>query len=277
MKLKKLLKISIMAVVGLLVLAATAIGMAYLRQDRLVAEAVKQFNSTFNGRFAIEGSHISPFENFPYVSIDLDHVQVYQHKDTAQAAAIDVAHVYVGFNLWSIITGGFEVKKIKLSNGTNNILSELLIERLTSSFAMTESHIKASLNNFAAFSAMTDYFTDKNLNNVRFDTLKNTLQLKNGALTIPNMNLNTSLGYFEIAGTQGVDLTMDYTMRIPLKVIARAGMQRLFGKKDRDTSNQVDDIQYRDQSKRTRFVTVNIAGTPDDYKVSLGKGKKRKD
>ena len=160
MKLKKLLKISIMAVVGLLVLAATAIGMAYLRQDRLVAEAVKQFNSTFNGRFAIEGSHISPFENFPYVSIDLDHVQVYQHKDTAQAAAIDVAHVYVGFNLWSIITGGFEVKKIKLSNGTNNILSELLIERLTSSFAMTESHIKASLNNFAAFSAMTDYFTE---------------------------------------------------------------------------------------------------------------------
>ncbi len=137
--------------------------------------------------------------------------------------------------------------------------------------------LNGSLNNFAAFSAMTDYFTDKNLNNVRFDTLKNTLQLKNGALTIPNMNLNTSLGYFEIAGTQGVDLTMDYTMRIPLKVIARAGMQRLFGKKDRDTSNQVDDIQYRDQSKRTRFVTVNIAGTPDDYKVSLGKNKKRKD
>ncbi|MCE7990983.1 MAG: AsmA-like C-terminal region-containing protein [Roseivirga sp.] len=136
--------------------------------------------------------------------------------------------------------------------------------------------LNGSLQNFSAFSAMSDYFTDKNLNLVRFDTLKNDLSLKNGDLIIPNMNLNTSLGYFEISGKQSLDLQMEYDVRIPLKVIARAGVQKLFARKNKDNSDQVDDIQYRDESKRTRFLNINIKGTPDDYDISLGKSKKRR-
>lgn len=136
--------------------------------------------------------------------------------------------------------------------------------------------LNGSLNNFTAFEALGDYFTDKNLSKVRFDTLKNTLELKNGDLIIPKMNINTSLGYFEISGRQGIDLDMDYVMSIPLKVVAKAGFQKLFGRKNRDTSDQIDEIQYRDDSKRTKFITVNITGTPEDYKVALGKGKKRR-
>ena len=133
--------------------------------------------------------------------------------------------------------------------------------------------LNGSLINFTAFEAMKSYFTDKNLKLVRFDTLKNTLRLKNGDLIIPEMNINTSLGYFELSGRQGMDMDMNYNMRIPLKVVARAGIQKLFGTKNRDTSGQVDDIQYRDKNRRTPFITVNISGTPDDYKVSLGKRK----
>lgn len=134
--------------------------------------------------------------------------------------------------------------------------------------------VEGSLVDFAAFEALSDYFTDKNLSLVRFDTLKNKLKLENGDLIIPNMNLNTSLGYFEISGRQGLDLTMDYTMRIPFKVVTRAGFQKLFAKKDQDNSDQVDEIQYRDESKRTTFISVNISGTTDDYNVSLGKKSK---
>jgi len=136
--------------------------------------------------------------------------------------------------------------------------------------------VNGSINNFAAFQALSDYFTDKNLNNVRFDTLRNNLTLKNGDLIIPNMNINTSLGFFEIEGRQGLDLDMNYVMRIPLKVVTKAGFKRLFGDKDRDNTDQIDEIEYRDDSKRTKFVTVNVSGTPDDYKVGLGKGKEKK-
>lgn len=135
--------------------------------------------------------------------------------------------------------------------------------------------LNGSLVDFSAFSAMSSYFTDKNLSLVRFDTLKNNLSLKNGELIIPSMNINTSLGYFEISGRQSFDLQMEYDVRIPLKVVTRAGAQKLFGRKNRDNSDQVDEIQYRDDNKRTRFISINIKGTPDDYDISLGKREKK--
>lgn len=136
--------------------------------------------------------------------------------------------------------------------------------------------VNGSLVDFSAFSAMSSYFTDKNLSLVRFDTLKNTLNLENGDLVIPSMNINTSLGYFEISGRQSLDLNMEYNVRIPMKVVTRAGAQKLFGRKNRDNSDQVDEIQYRDEDKRTRFVNINIKGTPDRYDISLGKAKDKK-
>ncbi|MEM9389551.1 MAG: AsmA-like C-terminal region-containing protein [Bacteroidota bacterium] len=133
--------------------------------------------------------------------------------------------------------------------------------------------VNGSLVDYSAFDALSSYFADKNLNNVRFDTLRNVLNLKNGTLDIPTMNINSSLGYFELSGTQDVNLNMEYYLRVPWKVVTRAGAQKLFGKKDRDTSEQVDDIQVRDESKRTRFLNLKIEGTPEDYKISLGRDK----
>jgi hypothetical protein len=88
------------------------------------------------------------------------------------------------------------------------------------------------------------------------------------------MNINTSLGFFEISGKQSFDLKMDYLIRVPAKLIARAGMQKLFNKKNQNNSDQTDEIQYREDSKRTTFLNLSIIGTPDDYKIALGKAKK---
>ena len=130
--------------------------------------------------------------------------------------------------------------------------------------------LDGSLNNYAAFEALSDYFADKNLNNVRFDTLRNTFDLKGGVLTIPNMNINTSLGYFEISGQQSMDLNMDYYIRVPVKLVVNAGVQKLFGKKETRKADQVDEIQYRDMTRRVRFVNLRIEGTPENYKVTIG-------
>ncbi|MEM8894554.1 MAG: AsmA-like C-terminal region-containing protein, partial [Bacteroidota bacterium] len=138
---------------------------------------------------------------------------------------------------------------------------------------MNISVLNGSLNDFDVFEALSDYFTDKNLSQVRFDTLTNEFLVDNGVLTIPNMKMNTTLGYFEISGKQSITQEMEYYVRIPIKVIAKAGMQKLFGKKDTDTSDQVDEIQYRDETKRTRFLNLKITGTPDDYEIALGKDK----
>jgi AsmA-like C-terminal region/AsmA family len=131
------------------------------------------------------------------------------------------------------------------------------------------------LVNFAPMQAMSSFFSDKNLMMVRFDTLRDVLTLKNGALSIPGMNINSSLGFMEISGTQSLDMHMEYYLRIPLKLVTQAGFHKLFGKKQEEVNpDQEDAIEYRDKEKRVHFINIKITGTPDEYKVGLGKSKK---
>jgi hypothetical protein len=131
------------------------------------------------------------------------------------------------------------------------------------------------LVNFAPMQAMSSYFGDKNLMKVRFDTLRNVLSFKNGELTIPDMNINSSLGFMEISGTQSMDMHMEYYLRIPLKLVTQAGFHKLFGKKQEEVNpDQEDAIEYRDKDKRVHFINLRISGLPDAYKIALGKAKK---
>jgi len=130
------------------------------------------------------------------------------------------------------------------------------------------------LDNFTPIQAMSSYFNNKNLNMVRFDTLRNILTFKNNTLSIPTMNINSSLGFLEISGSQAMDKHMEYYLRIPLKLVTQVGFRKLFGKKQEDVDpDQVDAIQYRDMDKKVHFINLKITGTPDDYKMGLGKSK----
>jgi hypothetical protein len=130
------------------------------------------------------------------------------------------------------------------------------------------------LDNFTPIQAMSSYFSDKNLNMVRFDTLRNQLSFKNNTLSIPSMNINSSLGFLEISGNQGMDKHMEYYLRIPLKMVTQVAFKKLFGKKQEEVDpDQVDAIQYRDKDKKIHFINLKITGTPDDYKMGLGKAK----
>ncbi|GAA0545929.1 AsmA family protein [Chitinophaga japonensis] len=132
-----------------------------------------------------------------------------------------------------------------------------------------------ALVNFAPMQAMASYFKDKNLNMVRFDTLRNKLTFRNGELTIPNMNINSSLGFIEISGKQSLNTQMEYYLRIPMKMVTQVGFRMLFGKKQEEVDpDQVDAIEYRDKDKKIRFMHLKITGTPDDYKIGLGKAAK---
>ena len=129
------------------------------------------------------------------------------------------------------------------------------------------------LVNFGPLQAMSDYFKDRNLRNVRFDTLSNTFELKEGILNIPKMNINSSLGFIEVSGKQSLDMKMEYFLRIPLGLVTQVGFRSLFGGKGREEIDpeQEDSIVFRDQNRRVRFVNVTMRGTPDDYEVGLGR------
>jgi len=53
-------------------------------------------------------------------------------------------------------------------------------------------------------------------------------------------------------------------------------LNKLFGNKAEVDPEHEDEIVYRDENKRTKFINVKITGTPDDYTISMGKDKNNK-
>ena len=85
----------------------------------------------------------------------------------------------------------------------------------------------------------------------------------------------------QISGQQHTNLDFTYYVRVPWKLVTQAASSRLFKKKPEEVDpDQVDAIQYSDDSKRTRYINLKIEGNPDVYSFSLGKDddlkKKRK-
>ena len=132
------------------------------------------------------------------------------------------------------------------------------------------------LENYSLLHYMSDYFKDKNLNKVIFDTLINHIDINNGEVIIPKMSINSSLGHIEISGKQNMDGTMEYYLRIPWKMAMKSASGNLFGRKrsEEELSAVDDEIQY--ESKRAKYVNIKIIGDKNDYKVSLGKDKTTK-
>jgi AsmA-like C-terminal region len=133
--------------------------------------------------------------------------------------------------------------------------------------------VQGRLEHYSALDAMSDYFKDKNLDRIRFDTLKNQLDFTKGVLSVPAMTINSTLGFIEISGKQDVDMNMEYYVRVPWKLVTQVAAQKLFGNKD-EGEKEDDEILYRDETKRQRFINLKISGTPDTYEISLGKDKK---
>jgi len=136
--------------------------------------------------------------------------------------------------------------------------------------------IHGRLENYSLLEYMSEYFQDKNLTKVLFDTLNNHLDIVDGVVTIPKMTVNSSLGHLEISGKQDLAGNMEYYLRIPLKMITKTAGSKLFGgkKEDEIPSDQVDEIQYG--TEKTKYVNIVIIGNEKGYKFSIGKQKTKK-
>lgn len=96
-----------------------AVGVAVIswKQETLTQQAIQQINQSFNGELVLAKSRISPFANFPYISIDLQGLKFYGEKDSQETPLYEVQDLYVGFSVLDILIGNYEVKSIKLKGG----------------------------------------------------------------------------------------------------------------------------------------------------------------
>jgi hypothetical protein len=135
--------------------------------------------------------------------------------------------------------------------------------------------LNGKLENYAPLKSLSEYFKDKNIAKISFDTLQNHIDLNKGVMSFPNMTINSSLGFIEIAGKQDLNGSMEYYLRIPLKLVTAVAKDKLFGtsKSKEIAPEQEDEIQYKDDLKKIKYVNLKISGTSDNMKFTLGKNK----
>jgi hypothetical protein len=137
--------------------------------------------------------------------------------------------------------------------------------------------INGAIENYKPLEYIADYFKDKNLSKVRFDTLRNEFEFKNSKLNIPRMTINSSLGFLELWGEQDLNMNMDYYFKIPLKLVSKAAFQKLFKRKMEEVDlDKEDAIQYQDKNKKIIYVNVNLKGDLSNYSISLKRDKRVK-
>ncbi|CAL2080456.1 AsmA_2 domain-containing protein [Tenacibaculum sp. 190524A02b] len=133
------------------------------------------------------------------------------------------------------------------------------------------------LQNYEPMKLLSSYMGDKNLNNIKFDTIQNHIDIHNGRITIPNMTIESTLGHMELSGTQDLNNNIEYYLRIPWKTVRKAVWYKLFSsKKNSGNKEEEDEIIELDPNKKVKYLNLKLHGTVDDFKVSMKKAKKKK-
>lgn len=135
--------------------------------------------------------------------------------------------------------------------------------------------VSGKLENFGPMEDLAEYFADKNVAKIIFDTLQNHIDIKRGVLSIPKMIISTSLGFVEVSGIQQRDFSYEYYLRVPWKMVTKAGASKLFRKKKDEVvkPNEEDEIIYLKEGENIRYVNIQIKGNQKGYKIKLKKQK----
>jgi len=120
-----------------------------------------------------------------------------------------------------------------------------------------------ALINFKALEAAGKYLDNKDLDHVRFSTLRNNFTLMDSRISIPLMIVESTVGQILIEGEQGLDNTYLYLLRVPpwlMKDAAKSAMS-----KARDDGEE-DEIK---KMKMGKFVMMTVWNDGTESGVDL--------
>ena len=228
----------------------------YLYLDTISLDAAGghiAMNGYFNGS---DPEHIYLKPNLEITGVDLDKL-LFKFENFGQDAVVSE-------NLHGKLTADI--------TGKIRVYPDFVVDLDQSEVHLDVEVINGRLENYDPVMMMSDYFGDKDLTSIKFDTLQNHMDITNGKITIPNMTIESTLGHMDISGTQDMNDNIDYYVRIPWSLVKSAARNKIFGTKENESKTE-DEIVEVDPQEKVKYLNVNITGTFDDYSIKTGKDK----
>jgi hypothetical protein len=117
------------------------------------------------------------------------------------------------------------------------------------------------LNNFEPMLALSKYVKGADFKNIKFNTLKNTIEIKNRAIVIPTMEIKSSAMDLTLSGTHSFDNIVDYHFQLYLS--------QLLGKKVKNMNTEFGTIED-DGLGRIR-IYLSMKGPVSNPKINYDK------
>jgi hypothetical protein len=107
------------------VLFVVAVTAAIQMQDAVVARLLTELNGTMDGSIAIQRSRITPFADFPRVSVDVQGIEVREDPAHGAATILRVDDLYLGLDLLRLLTGVAEMRSVRLVGASLDLVEHL--------------------------------------------------------------------------------------------------------------------------------------------------------
>ncbi len=113
-------------------------------QDAIIQDKITKLNKQYQGLITVGDTHLSLFGNFPDISFKVDDVHIYETKRKDAPVILDVKDIYVGFNLWDIVSENYSVRSLLIEDGFLDIVlhvdKTINLENALKPFEETESN-----------------------------------------------------------------------------------------------------------------------------------------
>ncbi|MFT5916559.1 MAG: hypothetical protein ACI81T_003069, partial [Bacteroidia bacterium] len=122
-RLKKTFKFIGIILAVLIAIISIAPILLYNHQQGVLSTIVDDLNEGQNGHLEIGKARISPFKQFPYISLRIDSIYFYDDAHTDAKPIYCIERLYIGFNAWKLLKGEYEIKELTVQGGYANLIT----------------------------------------------------------------------------------------------------------------------------------------------------------
>lgn len=218
-------------------------GNIQVKNQVLLAKDLKA--NTMGGKIKLSGS------------IDTEPLDIIDIRTTADFEKLNIDSIFYTFKDFS---QDFLTQKHLKGKINAEVLAHIVLDKsLNFKSDEFEASILASIQegkliNFEPMQSLSDYVNEKDLANLSFGEMKNSIQIKNKTIYLPEMLIKSNISEIEIQGTHTFDQAIDYSLLVPLKNYKRQDKDAAFGA-----------IEETDEYTK---LFLKITGTTDDFEVS---------